>query len=171
MKMAKTILAVLGVLVIAGIAAFAAFNWTTIAANMSLEKATGRDDLYVEGSIKLADLPLEQAIKQVKGNGKPVLVTFEDPNCPYCKELDQELATLENVTLYTFLYPVLSEDSGDKSLKIWCAADRAGVWNDWMLKGRPPSGEGECDASALMSNLEIGGKMGINGVPYMLLAD
>ena len=35
--------------------------------------------------IKFADLPLDLAIKSVKGNGKRVIAVFEDPNCGYCK--------------------------------------------------------------------------------------
>ena len=31
--------------------------------------------------MKVANMPLELAIKQVKGNGKRVLAVFEDPNC------------------------------------------------------------------------------------------
>jgi thiol:disulfide interchange protein DsbC len=39
--------------------------------------------------IKFSDLPLNDAIKQVKGDGKRVIAVFEDPNCGYCKRLRQ----------------------------------------------------------------------------------
>ena len=93
-------------------------------------------------AIKFSELPLERAIKQVRGDGKRVLATFEDPNCGYCKRLAKDLQKLDNVTIYTFLYPILSEDSIRKSKQIWCSADRAKAWNDWMVEGRAPAGQG-----------------------------
>jgi len=124
----------------------------------------------VAGTIKLDELPLKQAIKQVRGNGELVLVSFEDPNCIYCIELNKNLHHLDNFTLYTFLIPLLSDDSVDKSRRIWCAPDPASAWNDWMLKRRLPSGAGDCDTTALSENLEFGEKAGIRGVPYVLRA-
>jgi thiol:disulfide interchange protein DsbC len=123
-----------------------------------------------DGEIDLDELPLWQAIKQERGGGGLALVTFEDPNCPYCAELDEKLARLDNATIYTFLLPVLSEDSELKSRQIWCAHDRAAAWNDWMLKHRAPSGAGDCDTSALDGNLKIARELGIQSVPYLLHA-
>ncbi|MCL2161592.1 MAG: DsbC family protein [Betaproteobacteria bacterium] len=124
----------------------------------------------VDGQIALEKLPLEHAIKQVRGNGEPILVSFEDPNCTYCVQLNKRLKFLDNLTLYTFLTPVLSEDSVAKSRRIWCASDPATAWNDWMLARRLPSGAGDCDTTALDRNLELGEIMGIRGVPYLLRA-
>ncbi|MCL1859955.1 MAG: DsbC family protein [Proteobacteria bacterium] len=124
----------------------------------------------VDGSIELSRLPLEDALKQVHGNGELILVSFEDPNCPYCIELDKKLNRLDNVTLYTFLIPLLSDDSVAKSRRIWCDQDRASAWNDWMLKRRLPSGAGDCDASALDRNLELGETLGIQGLPRLFRA-
>jgi thiol:disulfide interchange protein DsbC len=89
--------------------------------------------------IKFSDLPLGDAIKQVKGDGKRVIAVFEDPNCGYCKRLRQTtLKDLNNVTIYTFMYNILSDDSFVKSKNIWCAADRGKAWDDWMIGGKPP---------------------------------
>ncbi|MDR3087684.1 MAG: DsbC family protein [Azoarcus sp.] len=125
----------------------------------------------IDGTIDIAQLPLENAIKQVRGNGKIQLVSFEDPNCLYCAKLDRNLARLENLTLYTFLLPILSEDSVVKSRRIWCAPDRALAWNDWMLKRRLHSGPENCDTTALDMNLKLGEKIGIRSVPYLLEGD
>ncbi|MDR2031649.1 MAG: DsbC family protein [Azoarcus sp.] len=122
----------------------------------------------VDGEIDLAELPLRQAL--VQGDGALTLVTFEDPNCPYCAELDEKLALLDDATIYTFLLPVLSEDSESKARRIWCAPDRTAAWKDWMLNHRPPSGAGDCDTSALNGNLDIAEQMGIQSVPYLLRA-
>lgn len=122
-------------------------------------------------AIKFSDLPLDRAFKQVRGDGKRVLATFEDPNCGYCKRLARELQKLDNVTIYTFLLPILSEDSLKKSKQIWCANDRAKAWNDWMVENKAPDGKEDCDTSAITKNTEFGRKLKINGTPTMFFAD
>ncbi|MBS1140308.1 MAG: putative thiol:disulfide interchange protein (periplasmic) [Proteobacteria bacterium] len=122
-------------------------------------------------AIKFSELPLDRAIKQVRGDGKRVMATFEDPNCGYCKRLAKELLKLENVTVYTFLLPILSEDSVRKSKQIWCSADRAKAWNDWMVEGKAPTGREDCDTSAVSKNQEFGRKLNISGTPTMFFSD
>lgn len=122
-------------------------------------------------AIKFSDLPLERAIKQVRGDGKRTLVTFEDPNCGYCKRLAKEMQKLDNVTIYTFLYPILSEDSVKKSKQIWCSADKAKTWNEWMVDGKAPSGRDDCDTSVLTKNQEYGRKYNITGTPTLFFTD
>ena len=122
-------------------------------------------------AIKFSELPLDRAIKQVRGDGKRVLATFEDPNCGYCKRLAKDLQRLDNVTVYTFLYPILSEDSVRKSKQIWCSADRAKAWNDWMLDGKAPAGKEDCDTAAVGKNQEFGRKLNISGTPTMFFSD
>ncbi len=122
-------------------------------------------------AIKFADLPFDQAIKQVQGNGKRVLATFEDPNCGYCKRLAKDLLKLENVTIYTFLYPILSEDSVKKSKQIWCSADRVRAWSDWIVDGKTPGGRDNCDTTAVTRNQEYGRRLNITGTPTIIFAD
>ena len=122
-------------------------------------------------AIKFSDLPLDRAIKHVRGDGKRVLATFEDPNCGYCKRLAKDLLKLDNVTVYTFLYPILSEDSVRKSRQIWCSADRARAWNDWMIDGKAPAAREDCDVSAVAKNQEFGRKLNITGTPTIFFAD
>lgn len=114
-------------------------------------------------------LPLDLAVKQVRGNGKGVVVTFEDPNCGYCKKLAAEFQKVKNATVYTFLYPVLGDDSYEKSKAIWCANDKTKAWNDWMLAGKAPAKAGEkCDLAGLQKSAELGQRMRINGTPHMM---
>lgn len=120
--------------------------------------------------IKFADLPLELAIKQVRGNGKRVFATFEDPHCGYCKKLAKELLAMNDVTIYTFVYPILSPGSTEKSKAIWCAADRAKAWNDWMVNGVEPAAA-KCDASAIDKVVALGGKLNIRGTPTIFFTD
>jgi thiol:disulfide interchange protein DsbC len=111
------------------------------------------------------------AIKRVKGNGKRVIYTFEDPNCGYCKELQKEFAKMSDVTIYTFLIPILSPDSAEKSKAIWCSRDRARAWDDAMLKGTIAAGaKKDCD-TPLDKNMQLAQRFGIRGTPAIYLAN
>lgn len=113
-------------------------------------------------------LPLDLALKQVRGNGKNVLVTFEDPNCGYCKKLAREIQKVDNVTVYTFVYPVLGDDSLEKSKAIWCSADRMKAWNDFMLAGKEiGKAPAKCDLSGLEKSSETGRRLRISGTPAL----
>lgn len=122
-------------------------------------------------AIKFSDLPIEFAVKQVRGDGSRVLASFEDPNCGYCKKLAKDMAKLDNVTIYTFLYPILSPDSLEKSNQIWCSADKAKAWNDWMQDGRAPSAKSDCDTSAVQKTVDLGRKLAITGTPTLFFTD
>ena len=115
-------------------------------------------------------LPLKDAFKIVRGNGKRRLAVFEDPNCGYCKQFERDLVKVDNLTVYLFLYPVLGPDSHVKSRDIWCGKDKAKSWSDWMLNGVKPPG-GECDSTAVTRNVEFGRKYNITGTPTLIFAD
>jgi len=122
--------------------------------------------------IKFSDLPLNDAIKQVKGDGKRVIAVFEDPNCGYCKRLRQTtLKDLNNVTIYTFMYNILSEDSFVKSKNIWCSADRGKAWDDWMIAGKPAAPAPESCQNPNEKVLALGQKLKIQGTPAIFFAD
>lgn len=121
--------------------------------------------------VDFKSLPFDRAVKVVKGNGSRTLVTFEDPNCPYCKKLWKNMAELNNVTIYTFLYPILSPDSQEKSKAIWCSKDRATAWEEYMVQAKAPAAAtAECKAP-LEQNLALGRDFGINGTPTIIFAD
>ena len=117
-------------------------------------------------------MPLEYAVKSVKGNGKRVIAVFEDPNCGYCKRFRKSLADVKDITVYSFIYPVLGEDSLKKSRNLWCAADRVKAWDDWMLDGKvPPQAPESCTAAAIDKVVELGKKFRITGTPTVIFAD
>lgn len=127
-----------------------------------------RDELL---RVDFAALPLEHAVKIVRGNGSRVFVTFEDPNCPYCKKLYRDLRNLKDVTIYTFLYPILSQDSFEKSKNIWCAKDRAAAWDEYMGDGKaPPAAAPDCK-HPLQQVLALGQKLDVTGTPTIVFTD
>jgi thiol:disulfide interchange protein DsbC len=85
-------------------------------------------------AIDFSKLPLKDALVWKQGSGARKLVVFADPNCGYCKKFERDLQQVKDVTVYTFLYPILGSDSSEKSRNIWCAKDSIKVWRDWMIE-------------------------------------
>lgn len=121
--------------------------------------------------IKFSDLPLASAMKTVKGNGKRVIAVFADPNCGYCKRFEQTLQGMDNVTVYTFLYNILSEDSAVKAKNIWCSADRVKTWEDWMLNSKAAAAAPANCTTPNEKVFELGRKLKITGTPTIFFAD
>lgn len=121
--------------------------------------------------IKFSDLPLASAMKVVKGNGKRVIAVFEDPNCGYCKRFDKTLQEIDNITVYTFLYNILSEDSVTKARDIWCSADRSKAWDNWMLNGKAAAAAAAGCTTPHEKVLALGKKLKVTGTPTIFFAD
>ena len=122
--------------------------------------------------IDFASLPLKDAIVWKQGKGTRKLVVFADPNCGYCKKFERELAQVKDVTVYTFLFPILGGDSPEKSRNIWCAKDNTAAWRDWMIDGTPPlKSMGQCDTAALARNVALGRKHKVSGTPALVFED
>lgn len=121
--------------------------------------------------VDVAALPLADAIRTVRGKGERKLWVFSDPDCPYCKRLEAELAKLDNVSIYTFLYPLdgLHPDARRKAQAIWCAKDRAKAWEAFMASGKIPEGS-PCD-NPVDRILRLGASLGINGTPTLVFED
>lgn len=120
--------------------------------------------------IKWSDLPLARAVKWSRGDGSRTVAVFSDPNCPYCKRIEQTFQQMDNITVYTFLYPVLSPDSTTKSKQIWCASDRSKAWRDWMLNHVALTGNGNCK-TPIDDNLKLGQSMNVTGTPAIFFTD
>lgn len=120
--------------------------------------------------VPLNQLPLNNAIKTVKGKGERKLVVFSDADCPFCRKFEAELAKVDNITVYTFLFPIegLHPKAAQISKQVWCAPDRNQAWHEYMNSGKIPSNEGKCD-NPIDENIALGGKLGINGTPTLIL--
>jgi len=122
-------------------------------------------------AIDFKTLPLKDAIVWKQGTGERKLVVFADPNCGYCKKFEKDLQAVKDVTVYTFLYPILGGDSPEKSKAIWCAKDNIKAWRDWMIKGTLTTDSPQCDTSVLQRNVALGRKYRINGTPGLVFED
>ena len=121
-------------------------------------------------SIKFSELPLDLAVKTVRGRGTRVFATFEDPNCGYCKRFAKDLQGIDDITVYTFLYPILSPDSELKAKQIWCAPDKTKAWLGWMVEGNTPTGDGKCNHPTEKIKA-LGDKLRITGTPTLFFSN
>lgn len=121
--------------------------------------------------VDISIFPQVDAIKSVRGKGERKIFVFSDPDCPYCKRLESELAKVDNVTIYTLLYPLdgLHPDARKKAEAIWCAKDRVKAWDEFMQKGTLPESR-SCD-NPIERNIRLGNSLGINGTPTIIFDD
>ena len=117
-------------------------------------------------------LPFELAMKKVKGNGSRKLVIFSDADCPFCARLESELKGVDDVTIYTFLYPIdqLHPDAARKSKIIWCSPDRIKAWDEFFASGKLPDNKGECE-TPLAATHDLGQKLRVSATPTLVFAD
>lgn len=116
-------------------------------------------------------LPLQDAITVTRGKGKRQIVVFADPRCPYCHKLEAELAKMDNITVHTFVLPVLGAASVELAQQIWCSSNRSQAWQDWMLRQKKPTAASTCDTSALERTMAFARQHRINGTPALFFAD
>lgn len=139
----------------------------------SVIEAKSRRDLSEERrrvlfAIDFDKLPLELAVKEVKGNGKRKLAIFTDPNCPYCKRLEKELSGVSDVTLYLFMYPIFP-GSAEIVRNVLCSKDPVRAWNDWMLKDISPA-KAVCKTQT-DKVMALGQKLHVNGTPNLIFGN
>lgn len=120
-------------------------------------------------NIDFSQLPLQDAIKTVKGSGKRTLVIFSDPNCPYCKTLENNLAQLNDVTIYTFLYP-LKDQSILPAKQVWCSANRSYAWKNLIQYNRQPTATANCE-TPIERNLALGQRLVLQGTPAIIFSN
>ena len=121
-------------------------------------------------AIEFSALPIKDAFTIVRGNGKRKMAVFEDPNCGYCKRFERDLQKVDDVTIYMFLYPILSADSTEKTKNLWCAKDKAKTWQDVMVRDQPVP-KASCDSTAIDRNVAFGKKHKITGTPTVFFAN
>jgi thiol:disulfide interchange protein DsbC len=120
--------------------------------------------------IDVAALPLADAVVWKRGSGARRLVVFADPNCGYCRKLERVLSDVRDITVFTFVIPILGDESVARARDIWCAADRGATWRRWMVDGvAPPAAT--CDTAALTRNLAMQRRYGVVGTPSLVFAD
>jgi thiol:disulfide interchange protein DsbC len=149
-------------------------NATHIFRGQIYETATDRDvteeRLRKLNAIKFEALPLDQAVKIQRGNGKRVMAMFSDPYCPACKQFEKTLQQVDDVTIYVFMFPVIRPELADHSKAVWCSPDRASAWLDLALRGNSPRAAASC-ANPIDKNLQLGRTLGVNSTPTLVLGN
>ncbi|MFG6414741.1 DsbC family protein [Roseateles sp. DC23W] len=140
--------------------------------DMKAKKNLTEERIAQLNRVDFAALPFKDALVWKNGNGKRRIAVFADPNCGYCKRFEKSLQELKDVTVYTFLIPILGGDSPEKSRAIWCAKDNTAAWLGWMLKNeQPPKPPAACDSGAVERNLALSRRIHVNGTPAILMED
>jgi thiol:disulfide interchange protein DsbC len=121
-------------------------------------------------AIAFDSLPLDQAIKTVLGNGSRRIAVFSDPYCGYCKRFEPDVLAMKDVTIYTFLLPIIRPESAPMSKKVWCSTDRVKAWQDIMLRNTEPTSDGACE-TPVEKVLALGQMLRINGTPTTFFED
>ena len=123
-------------------------------------------------AIDFDKLPFKDAVVFKQGSGARRMAIFADPNCGFCKRFERDIAGMKDVTVYTFVVPILGADSATKSRDIWCAKDAPRAWRSWMIDNvPPPKTAASCDSAAIERNLEFSKKNRINGTPVTFFED
>ena len=136
---------------------------------LSDQKNLTQDLVLKQNSIDWKKLPLQDAVKSVRGNGKRQIAIFSDPNCPYCKQLEAELSKLNDVTIYTFIYPIKTQSIA-VSKQVFCEKDPALAWSNLISKGIQPSSKKTC-ANPVERNLSLGKSLGLTGTPAIIFSN
>ncbi|MEN8385561.1 DsbC family protein [Acinetobacter towneri] len=128
-----------------------------------------KDLLIQQNSVDWKKLPLQDAIKSVRGKGKRQIAIFSDPNCPYCKQLEAELKKLDNITIYTFILP-LKAQSVAPSKQVYCEKNPALAWENLITKAQLPTSQSSC-ANPVERNIVLAHRLGVNGTPAIIFSN
>jgi len=149
-------------------------NATHIFVGKIYESSSDRDiteeRLRKLNAIKFDSLPLDQAVKIQRGSGKRVMAMFSDPHCPACRQFEQVLQQVDDITIYVFMFPVIRPELADHSKSVWCSPDRSKAWLDVALRNKPPAAKPGC-ANPVEKNVELGRSLGVNSTPTLILAN
>lgn len=151
-------------------------NYLLVGDLVDINKKTSLTEARVRELSKtdFAKLPLDLAIKVVRGDGSRKVAVFSDPDCPYCRKLEQEtIKQLDNVTVYNYVMPLpMHADAPRKSHLMWCSADPAKAWNDWMFDGKLPDAKAKADCEAPLAKIEaLAQSIGVSATPSMVFAN
>jgi thiol:disulfide interchange protein DsbC len=138
------------------------------------DASTGRDlteeRLRKLSAIKFEALPLDQAVKVQRGDGRRVLAMFSDPYCPYCQQFEKNLQQIDDITVYVFMYPVIRPQNADHSKAVWCSPDRAKAWLELAIDHKRPAAAPGCD-NPVEKNVQLGRSLRVNSTPTLILAN
>ena len=121
-------------------------------------------------AIKFEALPLDQAVKIQRGDGRRTLVMFSDPYCPYCQQFEKTLLQIDDITVYVFMYPVIRPQAADHSKAVWCSPDRARAWLELAIDHKRPAAAPDCD-NPVEKNIQLGRSLRVNSTPTLILAN
>lgn len=139
-----------------------------------IETRTDRDlteeRLRVLARIDWNRLPFQWAITTKRGDGRRKIAIFSDPNCPFCRKFEKDLAGIDNITVHIFMWAVIKPESVRQTKSVWCSRDRAKTWNDLMLRNIEPTAPTDCE-NPIEELIALGKRLGGTSTPTWFLPD
>jgi thiol:disulfide interchange protein DsbC len=132
------------------------------------DRSLTEEKLRQLSAIEWKDLPFRWAVTMRRGNGRREIAIFSDPNCPYCRKFEKDLATIDNITVHIFMYAVVKPESIPQTKSVWCSKDRAKAWNDLMLRNIEPAAPTDCE-NPIEELVALGRRLGANSTPTWYL--
>jgi len=144
---------------------------TVILSGQAIDAKSGRN-LTAErerelNKVKWESLPLQWAISSKRGSGRRKIAILSDPNCPYCKRFEEDLAKLDDITVHILPFAVLGPKSTQQAKAVWCSKDRVKAWNDLMFRRIEPQAA-DCD-TPIEKLAQFGRSIGANATPTWFL--
>lgn len=118
-------------------------------------------------------IPLENAVVMGNPKAEKKIIVFDDPDCPYCAKLHEEIkkiiAKRTDLGFYIKLYPLAMHPGAyDKSKAIVCQKS-ARLLDDAFTGKKLP--KAECETQEIDNNIKLAEELGITGTPAMILPD
>jgi len=121
--------------------------------------------------VEWKSLNLSDAIEIKRGKGTRKFAVFDDPDCPFCKKLHDELYKVQDATIYVFLYPLeqVHPQAKKKAVAIWCSKNREEALKK-VMKGEGIKEVTECE-NPIDRNIKFGNDHNIDGTPSLIFPD
>lgn len=117
----------------------------------------------------LASVTPADSFTRIAGTGARPVHIFISVDCSFCRQLEPELARVDNVKVHYHLLPGHSAGAREDSRKVWCAADQASAWSTFARGGAVATAQ--CDDAALDRNRALALQLGLDRTPATVLAD
>jgi thiol:disulfide interchange protein DsbC len=123
--------------------------------------------------VDLKKIPLDGAIVFGDKNAAKKIIVFDDPDCPYCKKLHEDMKKIieqrKDIAFYIKLFPLpMHPDAYEKSKTIICEKSAKLLEDAFEGKTLPKA---TCKAEEVDNNIKLAGELGLHGTPAIILPD
>ncbi len=123
--------------------------------------------------VDVSKIPLDKAIVFGDPKAKNRIIIFDDPDCPYCSKLHEEVKRIlkkrKDVAFFVKLYPLpIHPKAYAKSMTIVCENSPKLLEEAFAGKSIP---EPKCETTEIDDNIKLAKELGITGTPGIIFPD